>query len=139
MRLPAGKQVMRREVKMRNKIRRFTDLEVWQCGHKFVVDVYKTTKNFPRHETYGIVSQLRRSATSITANIAEGFSRFSFKDKMRFYYNSRGSISESQNHILISRDVGYLDESSARKLFSQADKIRQILNGLIRSSENQIK
>jgi len=122
-----------------SKIKSFTDLEVWQIGHEFVIDIYKITKLFPKEETYGIISQLRRSAASITANIAEGFSRFSFKDKIRFYYNARGSISESQNHILISRDVGYLDKESADKFLLKADKIRQILNGLIRSTEGQIK
>ena len=120
------------------RIESFTDLEVWKLGHEFVVDIYKKTKDFPKQENYGLTSQLRRSASSITANIAEGFSRYSFKDKNRFYYNSRGSISESQNHILLSRDIGYITSDEAEALFEKCNMIRRILNGLIRSTENQI-
>ncbi|MDD4179050.1 MAG: four helix bundle protein [Candidatus Margulisbacteria bacterium] len=120
---------------MNEKIKDFYDLEAWKHGHEFVVDVYRTTKEFPKHEVYGIVSQLRRAAASITSNIAEGFSRYSYKDKVRFYYNSRGSISECQNCILISRDIGYVNNDQATELLIKADKIRQILNGLIRSTE----
>jgi len=119
-----------------NKIKEFTDLEAWKKGHEFTIDVYRLTGKFPKQETYGIVSQLRRAAASITANIAEGFSRYSYRDKIRFYYNSRGSISECQNYFLIARDVGYLGKNDAEKMIFQADRIRQILNGLIRSSEN---
>lgn len=120
-------------------IKEFTDLQVWKLGHRFVIEIYGLTKDFPKSEMYGITSQLRRSASSTTSNIAEGFSRFSFKDKMRFYYNARGSISESQNHILIARDVGYLSKEYASKLISDADQIRRLLNGLIRSTANQIE
>ena len=123
---------------MQEKIKEFTDLEAWKQGHKFVIEIYNITKDFPKYEKYGIVSQLQRSASSITSNIAEGFSRYSYKDKNRFYYNARGSISESQNHILIAKDVGYLDELNAEKLLLKADEIRRILNGLIRATENQI-
>ncbi|OGB90907.1 hypothetical protein A2625_07700 [candidate division WOR-1 bacterium RIFCSPHIGHO2_01_FULL_53_15] len=122
-----------------DKIKDFTDLEVWKCGHEFVIEIYKVTQTFPRQEIYGIISQLRRSAASITSNIAEGFSRFSYKDKARFYYIARGSVSESQNHLLISRDVGYLDQVSVSRLLSKADQIRRILNGLIRSTESRVE
>lgn len=124
---------------MKEKIASFTDLEVWQHGHDFVIDIYKTTSSFPKHETYGIVSQLRRAASSITSNIAEGFSRYSYRDKARFYYNSRGSVSECQNHILISKDVGYLPSNKADQLFEDAGKIRRILNGLIKSTETRFQ
>jgi four helix bundle protein len=122
-----------------HKINNFTDLEVWKHGHHLVLDIYDATKSFPKFEIYGIISQLRRSASSITSNIAEGFSRYSFKDKIRFYYNSRGSISESENHILIARDIGYLDNEKADGLLVKTNKIKQMLNGLIRSTESQIK
>ena len=116
------------------KISSFQDLEVWQQGHSFVIDVYKTTKSFPKQEMYGLVSQLRRAAASITSNIAEGFSRYSYKDKNRFYYQSRGSVSECQNQIFISRDVGYLCPDKADHLLAKINKVNQILNGLIRST-----
>ena len=124
---------------MNNKIHDFTDLTVWKLGHEFVLETYKETLCFPNIETYGLISQLRRSAFSVTSNIAEDFSRFSFRDKMRFYYNARGSLSESQNHIIISRDIGYMKKEIAEALLQRADTIRKLLNGLIRSTESQIK
>lgn len=120
------------------KINNFEDLDAWKAGHEFVVEVYEITKNFPKEEIYGLVSQLRRAAASITSNIAEGFSRYSFKDKIRFYYNARGSVSECRDQIHISKDVGYLERERADLLLSKTDRIRQILNGLIRSTESQI-
>jgi len=123
---------------MYNIIRDFTDLEVWKVGHELVLEIYKITKDFPKSETYGLISQLRRSASSVTSNIAEGFSRYSFKDKIRFYYNARSSISESQNHIIISRDVGYIDQDQARILLEQTKQIRKLLSGLIRSTSKQL-
>jgi four helix bundle protein len=129
---------LRKGASMNKQIRMFTDLEAWQLGHEFVIDVYKKTNDFPKYEIYGVVNQLRRSAASITSNIAEGFSRYSYKEKVRFYYIARGSISESQNHIIISRDVGYLPFETADALLSKADRIRQIINGLIRATETQL-
>lgn len=120
------------------KIRTFEDLDAWKIGHEFVIEIYEITKKFPKEETYGLVNQLRRAATSITSNIAEGFSRYSFKDKIRFYYNARGSISECRDQIHISWDVGYLEKECAEVFLLKTDRIRQVLNGLIRSTGSQI-
>lgn len=76
------------------KIQTFTDLKVWQEGHILVVMVYKITKTFPKEETYSLVDQMRRAASSVTANIAEGFGRHSYKEKLQFYYLSQGSLTE---------------------------------------------
>lgn len=89
------------------RINTFEDLETWQFAHKFALGIYKITKGFPKDELYGLVSQLRRAALSITSNIAEGFSRYHYNDKIRFYYNARGSISEVKNCIILSRDLNY--------------------------------
>lgn len=123
---------------MRERIINFTDLDAWKQAHAFVVEIYKLTKTFPQRETYGIVDQLRRASASVSANIAEGYSRFSFKDKNRFYYNSRGSLSECENFILISRDVEYMESEIAANLLQQTNRIRQMLNGLIRSNQSQL-
>ena len=123
---------------MDKKIQNFTDLDTWKLAHDFVIEVYKTTKSFPKHETYGLTSQLRRAASSITANIAEGFSRYSYKDRARFYYLARGSASESHNHILIARDVNYLDTNESAILIERINRVKQVLNGLIRSTERLI-
>jgi four helix bundle protein len=82
---------------MDNRIKNFYDLDAWKKTHKLVLEIYQITKDFPKDEAYGIIGQLRRAASSITANIAEGFSRYHFKDKIRFYYQARGSIAEVQN------------------------------------------
>lgn len=120
-------------------IKDFTDLKVWQFAHKFIIQIYIITKEFPVHERYGLINQLRRAAVSITSNIAEGFSRFSYKDRVRFYLNARGSLSECQNQILISRDIGYLESKKTQDLLQEAIQIRQLLNGLIRATKQRIK
>lgn len=77
------------------KIKSFTDLNVWKEGHKLVLQVYKLTKEFPKEELFGLTNQIRRAAVSITSNIAEGFSRHSYKEKLQFYSTALGSLTES--------------------------------------------
>ncbi|MBT3538910.1 four helix bundle protein, partial [Candidatus Parcubacteria bacterium] len=82
--------------------------------------------------------QLRRASSSITANIAEGFSRYHFKDKIRFYYHSRGSLAEVQNFLLLSKDLSYIDNKLSEELFRKTIDVAKLVNGLIRSTESQI-
>jgi len=119
------------------KIRVFTDLEVWQKGHKLVINLYGLVKKFPREEKYTLVSQTIRAAGSITANIAEGFSRYYFKDKARFYYNSRGSLSELQNHLIVAKDLQYISREEFQDLYRFTNEIRRLLNGLIRATQKR--
>jgi len=121
------------------KIERFTDLYVWQEGHKLVVMVYEITRTFPREELYSIVDQMRRAAASITANIAEGFGRHSYKEKVQFYYLSKGSLLELKNFILIAKDVHYLSGPNLEKLSKQADTVDQLLQGFIIKTKTFIK
>ncbi|MDD5626597.1 MAG: four helix bundle protein [Patescibacteria group bacterium] len=79
------------------KIKSFTDLDAWKEGHKLVLMVYEITKKFPKEEMFGLVSQMRRCVVSITSNIAEGFSRQTYKDKICFYSRAQGSVTELQN------------------------------------------
>src|SRR3989338_6098100 len=99
---------MNQEVENFKKIAKFTDLIAWQEGHKLVLLIYQITKDFPKDELYGLISQMRRAAVSITSNLAEGFSRRSSKDKNNFYTMSLTSLIELQNQLLISKDVSYL-------------------------------
>jgi len=122
---------------MNYKIQCFYDLNAWKLGHDLVLKVYKTTKDFPKEELYGIVSQLRRASSSITANIAEGFARYHFNDKIRFYYQARGSAAEVQNFLLLAKDLNYIDKSLCNDLFEIVKQTMQLINGLIRSIENQ--
>lgn len=119
---------------MENKIKFFTDLYSWQEGHKLVLMIYDVTKHFPREEIFGIVSQIRRAAVSITSNIAEGFSRQSYKEKALFYSTSKGSITELQNQLIISRDVKYIDEERFNKIFDQSKTVDRLISGLINKS-----
>lgn len=119
-------------------ITKFTDLAAWQEAHKLTITIYKYTKNFPRDELFGITSQLRRAAISIESCIAEGFSRYHFKDKLNFYYDSRGSLSEVQGQSITAKDLEYLDKPSFQEVWTQSEKTTIILSGLIKSTKNQI-
>src|SRR4030042_396157 len=85
----------------------FQDVKIWQKAHPWVLDIYKLTLNFPKHEQFGLTSKLRRSAVSIAANFAEGFRKQSIPDKLRFYNITQGSISESQYYLILAKDLGY--------------------------------
>ncbi|MFA4905435.1 MAG: four helix bundle protein [Candidatus Margulisiibacteriota bacterium] len=114
----------------------FYDLEVWKRAKEIVGMVYKLTKDFPRQEAYSLTDQVRRSTSSICANIAEGFSRYHSKEKIKFYYNARGSISESMNHVLIAQTIGYLPADISNELLDRLRLIRKMLNAMINSVAN---
>lgn len=112
------------------KIVSFTDLRAWQEGHKLVLMVYKATEAFPQKEIYGLSSQMRRAAVSITSNIAEGFRRKTVKDKIHFYIISHGSLAELQNQMLIARDLGYLGSKNFKELSTQSIFASRLIGGL---------
>ena len=87
--------------------RNFQDLVVWQKAHELVLDVYRLTRSFPKEETYGLTSQLRRSAVSIAANIAEGFKKKGRNDKLRFLNIAQGSLEETRYYLILSQDLHY--------------------------------
>ncbi|MDP3763908.1 MAG: four helix bundle protein [bacterium] len=118
----------------KDKIGKFQDLDAWKEGHKLVIEVYRISKLFPKEETFGLTSQLRRAVVSITSNIAEGFGRQSYKDKNNFYQMAFGSIIEVRNQLLISRDVSYISNSDFQILDDQAVKVEKICRGLIKKS-----
>ena len=105
-------------------------------GKILIVQIYKLTKEFPKQETYGLVDQLRRAANSICANIAEGFDRYHTKDKIRFYYTARASISECKSHLLISQELGYLPAEKNQVLLNDLNSIGRLLNNMISSLNN---
>jgi len=120
------------------KIQSFTDLNAWRNGHELVITIYKLTKNFPKEEQFGLTSQIRRAAVSITSNIAEGFSRSSYKEKSQFYSMSLGSLTEVQNQLLIAKDLGYIDSKQSDGLAINTMIISKLLNGLIKKSKTLI-
>lgn len=120
---------------MVEKIKSFSDLKTWQEGHTLVLMVYKSTKSFPKEEIFGITSQMRRCAVSITSNVAEGFSRRNSKEKIQFYYISLGSITELQNQLVVCRDLNYLGNEDFKKIAEQTVLVQKLLNGLMKSSK----
>ena len=116
---------------MKTKIEKFEDLDVWKKAHRLVLEIYRITKDFPIEERYCLVSQMRRSAVSIPANIAEGFKKRTLKDKSNFYNISQGSLEELRYYIILTSDLGYLRDS---KVFESIfNDIGRMLYGLIKS------
>ena len=110
----------------RKPARSFRDLIVWQKAHEFVLEVYKITVSFPRQETYGIVSQMRRAAVSIAANIAEGFRKRSKRDKARLMNVAQGSIEESRYYLILSHDLGY---AKTEAIMDKLEEVSRLLEG----------
>ena len=120
-----------------DKIKDFYQLDAWKESHKLNLLVYKITNAFPKDEKYCLTDQIRRAVSSITANIAEGFGRFHFTDKIRFYHQARGSIKEVQNFIILAKDLGYFNVEEAKKIWKKSKDAEKLINGLIRSAEKQ--
>jgi four helix bundle protein len=108
---------------MREQSKSFTDLIIWQKAHKFVLNVYELTKDFPKSELYGLTSQLRRAAVSIPANIAEGFVKNGIADKLRYYNIAEGSIHECKYYLILSKDLGYIDDLQLVELLEEISKL----------------
>ncbi|TSC73468.1 MAG: 30S ribosomal protein S23 [Parcubacteria group bacterium Gr01-1014_70] len=119
----------------KTKIKSFTDLNAWKETHKLVIMIYETTRSFPKEEQFGLTNQIRRAVISITSNIAEGFSRQSYKDKAHFYSTALGSLTEVQNQLLAARDIKFLQQEQFKKVANQTITASKLLNGLIKSSK----
>lgn len=111
----------------------FTEMPVWQRAHEVVLLVYKLTRAFPESEKYGLVSQMRRAAISITSNIAEGFGRHTSRDKVRFYRNARGSCYEVESQAYAARDLDYLNPTSFAKLSRAVGDVVFDLNKIMKT------
>lgn len=120
---------------MKTKITSFTDLHVWQEGHKLVLLIYKITATFPNHQLFSLTSQIQRASISITSNIAEGFSRKSRKESQQFFYMSLGSLTELQNQLLIARDVKYVTKEQFKEIADLTVIVSKLLNGIIKSAK----
>jgi|SRR3989338_9363721 len=118
---------------MKNKITKFEDLKIWQESHKLAMEIYVITRSFPKDELYGLVSQLRRSSLSIPANIVEGFYRYSTKELIQFLINARGSTGETIYHLLVSKDLKYINEDNYSRLRQRYEILAMSINALINS------
>ncbi len=110
----------------------FEDLDVWRKAHQLVLEIYKTTKTFPKEELFVLTSQIRRAAISIPSNIAEGFGRRSQKDKIHFYNIAETSANEARYQLRLAQDLSY---STTNDLQDAAQEIQRMLKGLINSIE----
>jgi len=111
----------------------FKELLVWQKSIELVTEIYRTTDAFPKDETFGLRSQIRRASVSIPSNIAEGNSRRSKPDYLQFLKISRGSCTEVETQLIISRNLIFLNEANYLKLNQDITEISKMLNGLINS------
>lgn len=116
------------------KITSFTQLRTWQNARHLAVHLYEVTRTFPADERFGLTSQLRRAAVSVAANIAEGFSRNTAKDKVNFYGMALGSLTETMSHMYISYDLGYIDKDSLQPILTKTDELQKMIHGLIKTA-----
>lgn len=119
-------------------IKSFTQLEAWKEGHLLVLRVYSVSRTFPKEEIYGLTSQMRRCAVSITSNIAEGFGRRSFAEKAQFYSIALGSLTELHNQLMIARDIAYCQQDIFSSIERQLIQASKLINGLIVKSRTFI-
>jgi len=112
-------------MKDRPASRTFRDLLVWQKAHKFVLAIYEFTQAFPKSETYGLSSQMRRAAVSIAANISEGFRKRTRADKARFMNTAEGSVEESRYYLILAEDLNY---GKTARLMSSLEEVSRLLN-----------
>jgi len=119
---------------MTEKAKSFKDLIVWQKAHEFVLEIYRLTHAFPKSETFGLTAQIRRSAVSIPANIAEGFKRISQKDKLRIFNIAQASLEETRYYLILVNELSYVDTASLLDMIEQISKQLEALMRSIRKS-----
>ena len=110
-----------------NPSQNFQQLLVWQKAHAFVLGAYRWSGGFPKHELFGLTSQLRRAAVSIPANIAEGYKKESALDKARFLNISQGSLEECRYYLILAPELGYMENSVASQLSADLDEVSRLL------------
>lgn len=120
------------------KIEKFTDLTVWQKAHEVTLRVYRVTEAFPDRERFGIVAQIRRSAASVPANIAEGFGRRTTRELLRSLQIARGEAEETRYFSILSRDLGYLKQDDFNRLAEGCDSVGRLINALMTSLKQRL-
>jgi four helix bundle protein len=118
-------------------VKNFRDLIVWEKAHKLTLNAYLATRSFPREELYGLTSQIRRCATPVAANIAEGCGKRSNADFGRFLGIAAGSASELEYHFLLARDLQFLDSERHEPLEAAVVEVKRMLASLIRKIESE--
>ena len=119
-------------------VQSYRDLKVWQLGMEITTEVYRLTASFPKHEIYGLTSQMRRSASSIPANIAEGHGRDSTKEFLHLLSISRGSLSELETFFFLAKELDYGEASQVSKILDLLDEESRMLRGLQKSLKSKV-
>jgi len=119
----------------KKKVGDFTELRTWQAARKLRQEIYRLTKSFPEEERFGLAAQMRRAAVSVTANLAEGYGRFSYQENMQFCRQSRGSVYELRDHLTSVLDAGYVSRDQHKRFDSMALDVVRLINGYIRSTK----
>jgi four helix bundle protein len=114
----------------------FTDLETWQFARTLRKELFLVVRGFPQEERYSLASQIKRAATSVTANLAEGFGRYSYQENIQFCRQSRGSLYELRDHLTTALDAGYISEARYKALDAIAISATRLVNGYIRATKN---
>ena len=122
---------------MTETIQSFTQLRTWQKARGFAIDVYEATKQLPAAEKYGLTSQLQRAAVSVAANIAEGFSRNTAKEKINFYGIALGSLTEIESHFYIASDLGFVNKNLLVPIFIDINDLKRMISGLSKSAKGK--
>jgi len=112
-------------------MRNFRDLQIWERSHGFTLAIYRVTQAFPKAEIYGLMSQMRRSTSSIPTNIAEGCGRSTERDFARFLDNAMGSASELEYQLILACDLEYIDRETYNKTSEELIEIKRMLNAFI--------
>ncbi len=118
-------------------IQSYRDLKVWQEGMNLAEQCYLVTRNFPKEELYGMISQIRRSSASIPANVAEGHGRKTRKEYIQFLYIAQGSLKELETHLMLSKRVNLNPSEAIDPILYQCESVSRLLSGLIRALENK--
>lgn len=121
----------------RAKNRGFEDLKAWQLARRLMKECHEMAKGLPREEKYDLADQIRRSSKSVMANISEGYGRYHYLDRLRFFYFARGSLNETINHIITASDLQYIDAPRARELYELGREAERTLNGYINHVRRQ--
>jgi len=122
---------------MNKTVKVFYDLDTWKKAHSLALIVYKVTNHFPKTEQFGLTSQIRRAVCSIETNIAEGFGRYYYKDKQRFFYYARGSLSETQALLILAKDLSFISNKKYSQIFVYTETVSRLIFGLIKSLQKQ--
>lgn len=109
----------------------FRELNVWKKSHQLTLSIYKATKGFPKDEVFGLTSQTRRASASIPANIAEGCGRSGDVEFGRFLQIAMGSASELDYHLLLAKDLGFINDSGYEELLREVTDVKRMLNAFI--------